>query len=608
MADSSEPLRPSGVNHPPPKTSSLLLRAPPPPVSILITTVLSLAVALVLWAPNWNETVSSFALIFLIPALVAGGLTPVLARAFGGRFELQRSLFLVVMVLLIELPTAAVGRLGLLLVPSYVPGAMAILLFLQAPALWFRHLTLYGVSSAHHSRSIVPAAIQPVLAILLFFFLVPPSLELGVAAIAFLVLGFLCALLLLRVVDRPLQHGFQSSGLSMMRPLLDHVNRRDPEATGLIEAFFLKSAQPADLRVTVVRFGDPKATVATLTLPTVHPGPFGAIGASDLPRKMADGLGPSAGTVFVPHAPCDHDLDLPSQAEAEKMVRAARTLVESLASGPGRRRGSPLLAPYEGSLARAQIVGDCALVIVTQAPEPTDDISYAVADRLAREVEAASGMRVALIDAHNSYIEGQGDVAYATPLAERLVRDARAAVAAAVAATEDSTVEVGTAVVRGYDIARDGIAGEGMRALVIRAAGTTSAYVLVDGNNLVHGCRDPIVARLRTLVDAAEVLTTDNHVVHEADGSTNPVGGRYPKEALIRDAEAVVKRALANLRAVDVTSGRAEVPGILVLGPGFTSRLLTAISDTVSMLGNSLVMTLLLLFASSLVVLFALAH
>ena len=120
--------------------------------------------------------------------------------------------------------------------------------------------------------------------------------------------------------------------------------------------------------------------------------------------------------------------------------------------------------------------------------------------------------------------------------------------------------------------------------------------------------RDPIVARLRTIVDSAEIMTTDNHVVHEADGSTNPVGGRYPKEALIADAEATVRSALANLRTVEVASGRAPVTGVLVLGPGFTSRLLTAISDTVSMLGNSLVMTLLLLLASSLVVLFALAH
>ncbi len=577
-------------------------------MSALLAVVLSIAAALVLWGPNWSEMTSTFVLVFLIPALVAGALTPPLARVCKGRFELQRSFFLVVMVLLIELPIAAAGRLGLLLVPSYGPGVWGILLFLQAPALWFRHLTLYGVSSAHHTRSIVPAAVQPVLAILLLFFLVPVSLGLAIAAVVFLVLGFLCALLLLRVVDRPLQHGFQSSGLSMMRPLLDHVNRRDPEATGMIEAFFLKSAQPADLNVTAVRFGTPRGAAATIALPTVHPGPFGAIGASDLPRKMVEALGSSAGAVFVPHTPCDHDLDLPSQAETEKMTSATRALFESIAATPGPRRGSPLVEPYEGSLARAQIVGDCALVLVTQAPAPTDDISYAVADRLVREVETACGVRVALIDAHNSYVEGQGDVAYATPLAERLVRDAKAAVSQAMAASRESEIEVGTAVMRGYDIARNGIAGEGMRALVIRTAGTTSAYVLVDGNNLVQGMRDPIVAQLRTIVDSAEIMTTDNHVVHEADGSTNPVGGRYPKEALIADAEATVRSALANLHAVEVASGRAPVTGVLVLGPGFTSRLLTAISDTVSMLGNSLVMTLLLLLASSLVVLFALAH
>ncbi|MGI0140341.1 MAG: DUF2070 family protein [Thermoplasmata archaeon] len=599
-------LHPMGASRPAPKASSLLFRAPKPPLATLYILGASAALAVVLWAPSWSASAEAFALIFLLPALVAGVLTPSLAHVLGGRFEFQRSLFLALMVLLIELPIAVVGRVGLLLVPSYGAGVWAIVLFLQGPALWFRHLSLYGVSSARHHRSIIPAALQPVLAIALTFLLVAPSTPLLLAAAIFLVVGFLCAMLLLRVVDRPIRRGFQSSGLSMMRPLIDHVNRRDPAATGFIEGFFLKSAKPADLRVTVVRLGDAESAVATIALPTVHPGPFGAIGASDLPRKLREAMGPRAGTVFVPHTPCDHDLDLPSEAETAKIGAATRSLLEEIASRPGSRRGSPLVLPYEGSLARAQILGETALVLITQAPLPTDDISYAVADRIIREIRADGGPPVALVDAHNSYVEDEGDVHYATPIAEKLARDAKAAVRAALAQAKEGGIEVGCATITGYDIARDGIAPEGMRALVVRCAGSSAAYLLIDGNNLVRGLRDPIVARLLQEVDAAEVMTTDNHVVHEADGSINPVGERYPKEAMLSDAEHAVHAAIQRLRPVTVTSGQREVPGVLVLGPGFTSRLLTAISDTVSMLGNSLVMTLLLLLASSLVVLFAL--
>ncbi|MEM0129203.1 MAG: DUF2070 family protein [Thermoplasmata archaeon] len=601
-------LRPSAADRGPGRTTRLLFRAPSSAAAIGILAALSAAAGAALWGPAWTDVAIGALAGFFVPALVAGALTPGIAAALGGRIEFQRSLFMSVIVLLLEVPIVVVGR-GVLALPSAaVVPIVSLAFFVQGPALWFRHLTLYGVSTASHARSLPASLVQPVLAVGLFWAtLVPVSAGLAVATVAFLALGFLCALLLLRAVDRPLRRGFRSSGLSMMRPLIDHVNRRDLRATEAIEGFFLKGAQPANLRVTAVRLGTADRTVATITLPTVHPGPFGAIGASDLPRKAREALGPDAGTVFVPHTPCDHDLDLPSEAETGKVLSAARELLAGLRPVAGPLPASPLVSPRPGAWARAQVLGRTAIVVVSRAPDPTDDIAFAVADRLVREVEAESGLSVALIDAHNSYIEDEGDIAYGTPAADRLLEDARAAVRAARAAAREGIVEAGTAVLTGYDIGRDGIAPEGMRALVVRAAGTTTAYLLIDGNNLVHGRRAEILDGLGRLVDAAEVMTTDNHVVHEADGSTNPVGGRYPTPALVKDAEAVVRSALAATVPVGVASGSREVPGVLVLGPGFTSRLLTAIGDTVSTLGNSLVMTLLLLLASSTVVLAAIA-
>src|SRR5208337_3687657 len=116
--------------------------------------------------------------------------------------------------------------------------------------------------------------------------------------------------------------------------------------------------------------------------------------------------------------------------------------------------------PYEGSLARAQLLGNVVLVLVTQAPKPTDDIAFSVADRIVREVAQEGGPRVVLVDAHNSYVEGQGDILYGTPMAEKLVVDTKAAVRAAVAAARDGPIEVGVAVRKGYSIGRDGIGPE----------------------------------------------------------------------------------------------------------------------------------------------------
>ena len=589
-----------------PRRTSMLFRAPSPPVALAGIVALSALLALVLWGTALVPFSEGFLLVFAAPALIAGLATGPLANALAGRFETRRAIFLALTVLLIQLPLAAIWRGALFAWPTQTPGVLYLGAFLAGPAIFLREISLFGISRPSHARSLPPALLQPVLSIAGLFVMMPPTLAVGIAAIAYVLLGFACGVVLLRAADRPMRREFQTSGISLIRPMLDHVGLRDPASTRALEAFFEKFSLPSDLRVTIVSVARGEHGPVTLALPTAHPGPFAALGASDLPRKLAEALGPSAGTVLVPHTPSDHDLDLPTGADVEKLASAAR---EALASPgpvlPGR--ASELVRPYSGSFARAQWLGDCALVVLSQAPAPTDDIAFSVADRIEREVGPRSGgPRLALVDAHNSYVEGHGDITYGTSAAEKLVQDARAAVEAARATAHDGPIEVGVAVSRAYETARDGIGPQGIAALAIRAAGRTTGYVLIDGNNLLVGMRDPIVRALESVVDVAEVCTTDNHVVHEVDGGLNPVGERRPLEALCRDAVALMQRAVRDLAPADLRFAERDVPGVKVLGAGFTARLLTSLGDTLSMFTNMSVATFLLLLTSSLVVTFAL--
>ncbi len=603
MVAEAEP--PTVSRHRDVRRPGLMIRAPTPPVTIGIVVVLAAALAALLWLPNTTLFLEGFLFVLVVPALVGILVTPSFAMALGGRFEFRRSAFLTLTTFLLGLPLAAIWRGAYALVPGDVPGLLYLATFLAGPVFWFRHLTLYGVSRPGHGRTVAVSILPVALYLVALYLLIPPSFHVLLVAIASLVIAFGCALWLLRASDRPMRREFQISGVALIRPLLDHVGRRDSGATAAIEAFFLRTAIPADLKVRLISFrreGHPPVTVA---LPTVHPGPFAALGASDLPRKFAEGLGPSAGTVFVPHTPSDHDLDLPSEAELGKVTGAARNLLASLPP-PRRTRYGPLVSPGPDGLARAQILGDVALVLVTQAPAPTDDIPYSLADRIVREIEAPGSPAVALVDAHNSYVEGQGDIIYGTPTADKLLKDVRAAVAAAEAAAGTGPLEVGAAVRSGYSIGSDGIGPEGIRALVVRCGGRTSGYVVIDGNNLVVGQRAPILRALEEVVDVAEVLTTDNHVVHEVDGGINPVGERYPLSDLVRDAKEVLTRALADLAPAETRTGQVDVPDVRVLGPGLTARLLTSLGDTLSMFTNMFPATLLLLLLGTLLVTYAL--
>lgn len=603
------PEPPSSPPGRPPKTrryTHLVFRAPSSPVSAVAVLVVGLLLALVAWLPGTaiGTLLVDGLLVFVGPGFVAAALTPPLATVFGGRLPLRRSLLLALTANAIGVPLVLLGRALTGLPHAPVVPVVGLLLLVQGLSLWLRHMSLFGISNPSHAGSLPPSLLQPALTSAALLAVFGVTARLVIVTIIFLFLGFLSAALLLRAADRPLRREFGISGVSLLRPMFDHINLRDPAATDVLEGFFRRSAIPADLRVTLLSFRTASGTKATVALPTVHPGPFAALGGSDLPRKISERLGTAAGTVIVPHTPCNHDLDLPTGKEVERVGSAAERLFESLAAAKNPRV-SPLVEPFPGSIARAQALGDAVLVLVTQAPEPTDDIDYAVVDRLVRENAASGGPLLAVIDAHNSYIEDRGDITYGTPAAERLLHDARAAVAAAVAGAQPGPIEIGVSVRADYTIGEHGIGPAGIRVLVVRGGGGTSAYVLVDGNNLLIGLRAKIMEAVLGLVDAAEVMTTDNHVVHEVDGSINAVGEKYPVDRLSADIRAAVVAAIADLSPVTVASGTVEVPDVPVLGPDATARLLTSLSDTFSMFSNAFLMTFLFLIASSTAVLLA---
>jgi putative membrane protein len=579
----------------------ILFRAPSPIVALALILLGGLGTA-ALFAPPFGFRYSEeFLFVFAGPTIVTGLLSTPLAQVLGGRLEFRRSVLLALMGLGFALPIAAAWHGARYVWPSFVPSQIYLVPFVVGPVFWFRHLSVFGVSRSSHARMLPVSFVQPGLFLLGDFALTPPTAKVVGATIAFLVLAFGCALAVLRASDRPIRREFHRSGVSLIRPLLDHVADRDPEATRALEEFFLQSTVAADVRVSLLTFSRGGSVHATLALPAIHPGPFAALGSSDLPRKFAEFLGTAGGTVLVPHTPSDHDLDLPSDAEMAKVGEASQRLLAAM-GGPMPSRASPLVEPYPGSFARAQVLGNVAVVLVSRAPEPTDDIAFAVADRVVREIARDGGGPVVLVDAHNSYIEGQGDISYGSPEAEKLATDAKAAVAAARAAVTDGPVEVGVAARAGYSIGTDGIGPQGMRAIAVRAGGATTGYVVIDGNNLIMGERAPIVAELSNAVNAAEVLTTDNHVVHEVDGGINPVGERYPRASMVRDARAVLDAAVADLAPVEIRYGTTDVTGVRVLGPNYTARLLTSLGDTLSMFANMGPASFLLLLTSSLVV------
>jgi putative membrane protein len=87
----------------------------------------------------------------------------------------------------------------------------------------------------------------------------------------------------------------------------------------------------------------------------------------------------------------------------------------------------------------------------------------------------------------------------------------------------------------------------GIRVAVVETLGQRTAYVVIDGNNMVNGLREEIISKLP--VDEAEVMTTDTHVVNTLSGA-NYVGQHMDCDMLINTISHLVDEAIDDLEPV----------------------------------------------------------
>ena len=540
-----------------------------------------------------------------IPTLAAAFLTAPVDRWLGGQLTYNRSSLLalasegiVVVMLAIAGGIALLTPLGQRFVFDVLIEALAIVFA-------FRLAVVMAVSHRNPVVAAVPASIQTLAAALLLFiysgtlrflefggpiidvFLSrpeeAPTVLTHIGPIDFQLL-FVTSLLysagvygLILVVDRPWRRSLGVSGFDFLRGFIGHI----AEGSRELEEFFEDIGEGAIVPVTVLSFARPDGTEkARFVLPMIHPGPMGEIGGGNLPRRVA---AEAEGLAFPPHATAGHDFNLVTEGEVDALLAAARAAATRLEYREEATR-SVRTSVGEASVL-AQGFDDDALLVATFSPGFADDVEYGVGMSAKAEARIAGLDDVMLVDAHNcnNGIEG-GAIGHVTPGSPRsfdLFRAAREA-AEALAEAPRGPVELGTAWDPTEWTPADGIGPLGIRVAVTRVAGQTTAYVLLDGNNMEPGLREVIVEALDG-IDAAEVMTTDTHVVNTVE-STNQVGAAVDWDALVGVVEGLVDEALADLEPVTVGMA-TEHAEVTVFGNDRTETLASHANAVISMGG-----------------------
>jgi putative membrane protein len=170
------------------------------------------------------------------------------------------------------------------------------------------------------------------------------------------------------------------------------------------------------------------------------------------------------------------------------------------------------------------------------------------------------------IDAHNC-IEG----AFNFDTVAAPTKKAIANVLGDAASYERLRFEVGAAKVTPKEFGvKEGMGPGGISVIIVNVGDKKTAYVTIDGNNMVPNLRERILSDLQKLgVDNGEVFTTDTHIVNAVvmtKRGYHPIGEMIDHEKLIAYVRTAAEEALRTLEPAEASWRQEEASGIKTIG------------------------------------------
>ncbi len=434
-----------------------------------------------------------------------------------------------------------------------------------AAVVTLRGVVFIATSSAAMWRKLLSVLLNPTLCIVAFLaFWAGISSAILIQILPFLVIspiiGCVVVFLFLSSLDRLGQKTYSIPSLPLFRAFMLNwiVGLNAP-----LEEFFEKMGENADVEVTLLKFDSSKPKAAVI-VPLVHPGPFKNIGSSLLPSLLKHEFEREFGCdTCVPLGILGHELDLASQAQNHKIVSQVIASAKFKASS---NLASPFVKVTEGAAAAScQFFGDTALLSFTLSPKTTEDLPQELGRVVGEEAEKYGLKYAMIVNAHNSINDIVDTEEYLDALQ---VAASKCLQKAITLPTKQFMVGAATVFPKEFDL-KDGMGTGGITAIVVQVEKQKTAYVVIDGNNMISGLREKILAALTSVgFDESEVFTTDTHAVTVITGRRgyHPVGEVMSHEILIRCICEVAKKAEANLEASKAGCLRLVVPQVRVIG------------------------------------------
>ncbi|MEM2118447.1 MAG: DUF2070 family protein [Candidatus Bathyarchaeia archaeon] len=426
----------------------------------------------------------------------------------------------------------------------------------------FRLTVLNATSFKSYSKLLAASFFQPIPCVLqlmiiwmkidylLFLFLVFAS-----------VVSIISSWLFLSPLNRVGEKTLKVPSLSLLKAfLLNWV----ADLNAPFESFLEQLGEEQNVEVSLIKFDSAKPK-AVITVPSIHPGPFKNIGSSPLPSMLKTSLENTLKCVTcVPHGLLGHEFDLASQSQNQKVISQ---VIDSLNFEGSEAKATPFVKVSNGiTTACCQIFGKSAFISFSLAPRTTEDFPQELGSFVSQEAERHGIACYTVVNAHNS-INGNADT-------EEVLRSLKAAAVECLekaVSLKQLPFEVGIATVQPKEFSlRDGMGPGGITALVVKVGVQKTAYVVIDGNNMVTGLREKILSALSSIgINEGEIFTTDTHLVNAivlVERGYHPIGEVIDHEKLIEYIKEAIVAATSNLERVKVACRKVEIHNVKVIG------------------------------------------
>jgi putative membrane protein len=427
-----------------------------------------------------------------------------------------------------------------------------------------RSIVVFSMSETSFARRLLFTLTEPALtggSVVLVFGVPVGTVLVGLVLSSLAGLAFAFALIVFVEFDGRRTIGF--SPIRMFRALLSNLLESRNEE---LESYLTELGEETRLGVTEIVFRrKPDHDIkAVLLVANFHPGPFKNIGSSALPYLFPSIIERRFGALgVVPHGVSGHELNLVSQEQNARVINWAITNLENAHS---IGEATPVERSRNGiATATSQVFDGCALVTMTTAPHDMEDIPEDVAHRFTGLTHGRF-RHVAVIDAHNCL--GQET----TLTSEKIVGLEEAAMASVESATKRGAAEFRVGVAHrdpGQFTLKDGFGPAGINVIGIKVGQQTFAYIIIDGNNMVRGLREDILASARRVgFEDAEVMTTDTHMVNgivSAPLGYHTVGEVVSRDSLLTEVQAACQQAMTDLEPGEVGAVSGQIP-VITLG------------------------------------------